>query len=77
MALLCYNIYEKRYKNMKRVIYAVHSDEDENNVGVEFVGRGSKQKAISYAKSNGKCWVDKMLFDDRTCEYEYLGGVWN
>ncbi len=64
---------------MKQVIYAVHSDVDENNVGCEFTGRGSKQKAIKYAKENigDKTWVEKLEFDTNTEQYEYCGGIFS
>ena len=62
---------------MKHAIYAVHSDNDEINVGQEFEGRGSKQAAISYAKRNRdeKTWVERIIFDTTTEEYEYPGDI--
>jgi len=63
---------------MKRIFYDVHSDVDENNLYASFDGKGSKQRAIAYAKEHkvDETWVEKVIFDDVLEEYEYLDSVW-
>ena len=63
---------------MVRIIYEVHSDENENNLYNTFYGQGAKQAALSYAKSHKdeKTFVDKLRYDTLTEDYQWCGLVW-
>lgn len=63
----------------KRIMYQVHSDENENNLFCEFYGTGAKQSAVAYAKEHRdeKTYVYKFKYNDRTEDYQYLDCVWD